>query len=84
MLLAALLNILGHDNRGDLPTEVLLMAAYGETELTDRPLTTAVERMIPTRNFSRGQSLMELLTPRELSQTTETRPPATTKEFGRL
>ena len=41
-------------------------------------LTTAVERVIPTRNFPRGQSLMELLTPRELSQTTETRLPATT------
>ena len=41
-------------------------------------LTTAVERVIPTRNIPRGQSPMELLTPRELSQTTETRPPATT------
>ena len=30
MLLTALINILGHDNRGDRPTEVLLMAAYGE------------------------------------------------------
>ena len=30
MLLAALINILGHDNRGDRNTEVLLMAAYGE------------------------------------------------------
>ena len=32
MLLAALKNILGHDNRGDCPTEVLLMAVYGERE----------------------------------------------------
>ena len=40
-------------------------------------LTTAVERVIPTRNIPRGQSPMELLTPRELSQTTETRLPAT-------
>ena len=32
MLLAALINILGHDNRGDRPTEVLLMAAYGKEE----------------------------------------------------
>ena len=39
---------------------------------------TAVERVIPTRNIPRGQSPMELLTPRELSQTTETRLPATT------
>ena len=30
MLLVALINILGHDNRGDRPKEVLLMAAYGE------------------------------------------------------
>ena len=44
-------------------------------------LTTAVEKVIPTRNIPRGQSPMELLTPRELSQTTETRLPATT---GRL
>ena len=39
---------------------------------------TAVERVIATRNTPRGHSPMELLTPRELSQTTETRPPATT------
>ena len=44
-------------------------------------LTTAVERAIPARNIPRGQSPMEFLTPRELSQTTETRLPATT---GRL
>ena len=39
MLLTALINILGHDNRGDRPTEVLLMAAYGERErgVLDRP-----------------------------------------------
>ena len=38
MLLAALINILGHDNRGDRPTEVLLMAAYGERgRVLDRP-----------------------------------------------
>ena len=29
MLLTALINILGHDNRGYRPTEVLLMAAHG-------------------------------------------------------
>ena len=34
-------------------------------------LTTAVERAIPTRNIPRGQSPMELFTPREMSQTTE-------------
>ena len=33
----ALINILGHDNRGDRPTEVLLMAAYGERGVLDRP-----------------------------------------------
>ena len=44
-------------------------------------LTTAVEKVIPTRNVPRGQSSMELLTPRELSQTTETRLPATTGQM---
>ena len=39
-------------------------------------LTTAVEKVIPARNIPRGQSPMELLTPREMSQTTETRLPA--------
>ena len=34
MLLTALM---GHDNRGDHPTEVLLMAAYGERGVLDRP-----------------------------------------------
>ena len=37
MLLTALINILGHDNRGDQPTEVLLMAAYGERGSTRPP-----------------------------------------------
>ena len=37
----------------------------------------AVERVIPTMNIPSGQSPMELLTPSELSQTTETRLPAT-------
>ena len=37
MLLTALINILGHDDRGDRPTEVLLMAAYGERRVLDRP-----------------------------------------------
>ena len=37
ILLVALINILGHDNRGDRPTEVLLMAAYGERGVVDRP-----------------------------------------------
>ena len=37
MLLAALINILEHDNRGDRPTEVLMMAAYGERGVLDRP-----------------------------------------------
>ena len=34
--------------------------------------------MIPTRDIPRGQSPMELLTPRKLGQTTEVRPPDTT------
>ena len=37
MLLTALINILGHDKRGDCPTEVLLMTAYGERGVLDRP-----------------------------------------------
>ena len=37
MLLVALKNIIGHDNRGDRPTEVFLMAAYGEQRVLDRP-----------------------------------------------
>ena len=37
ILLTAMINILGHDNRGDRPTEVLLMAAYGERVVLDRP-----------------------------------------------
>ena len=37
MLLTALINILGHDNRGNRPTEVFLMAAYGERGVLDRP-----------------------------------------------
>ena len=41
-------------------------------------LTTAIEKVIPARDIPRGQSPMELLTPREMSQTTETRLPAET------
>ena len=40
-------------------------------------LTTAVERLITTRNIPRGQFPTEVLKPRELSQTTEKRLPAT-------
>ena len=40
--------------------------------------TTAVEKVIPARSIPSGQSPMELLTPREMNQTTETRPPTTT------
>ena len=32
-----MINIVGHDNRGDRPTEVLMMAAYGERRVLDRP-----------------------------------------------
>ena len=35
MLTAALTNILGHDNRGDHPTEVLLMSAWGQQGVLD-------------------------------------------------
>ena len=37
ILLVALINILGHDNRGDRPTEVFLMTAYGEQGVLNRP-----------------------------------------------
>ena len=37
MLLVFLINILGHDNRGNRPTEVSLMAAYKERGLLERP-----------------------------------------------
>ena len=37
MLLVAFIIILGHDNRGDCPTKVLLMVAYGERGVLDRP-----------------------------------------------
>ena len=37
MLLVALTNILGHDYCGERPTEVLLMAAYGQQGVLDRP-----------------------------------------------
>ena len=40
-------------------------------------MTTAVEKVMPSRSIPRGQSPMELLTPREMSQTTETQLPAT-------
>ena len=41
-------------------------------------LTLAAEKVMPARSFPRGQSPMELLTPREMSQTTETRLPTAT------
>ena len=41
-------------------------------------MTTSIEKVIPARDIPRGQSPMELLTPREMSQTTETRLPAET------
>ena len=40
-------------------------------------MTTAVVKVIPARIVPRGQSPMELLTPRQLSQTTEVRLPTT-------
>ena len=38
MLLVAFIIILGHDNRGYRPTKVLLMVAYGEGGVLDRPI----------------------------------------------
>ena len=37
ILLVALTNILGHDNRGDRHSEVLSMGAYGQQGVLDRP-----------------------------------------------
>ena len=37
MLTADLTQMLGHDNCGDRPTEVLLVAAWGEQGVLDRP-----------------------------------------------
>ena len=37
IMLTALINILGHDNRGDRSTEDLLMAEYGERGVLNRP-----------------------------------------------
>ena len=36
-MLVALINILMHDNRGDRPLKVFLMAAFGESGVLDRP-----------------------------------------------
>ena len=44
VLLVALTNILGHDNRGDRPTEVFLMAAYGQQGVLDRPNIRVMRR----------------------------------------
>ena len=38
MLLVALIKLLGHDNRGERPTEVLLIVAYAERGVLDRPI----------------------------------------------
>ena len=43
MLTTALTNILGYDNRGERPTEFLLMAAWGEQELLDTPRSASYE-----------------------------------------
>ena len=44
IFLAALINILGLDNRGDRPTEVLLMAAFGERGVPDSPNMRVMRR----------------------------------------
>ena len=44
MLLTAVTNILGHDNRGDRLTEFLLMVAYGERGVLDRPNIIVMRR----------------------------------------
>ena len=56
MLLTALINILAHDNRGNRPTEVLLMAAYGEKGILDRPNMRV--RVMRWRNGARSGSAL--------------------------
>ena len=46
MLLTALINILGHDNRGDRPTEVLLMAANEKLRSTKKELDEMTRSML--------------------------------------
>ena len=54
MLLVVLMNILGHDNRGDSPTEVLLMAAYGQQGVLDHTNM----RVMTWRNGALSGSIM--------------------------
>ena len=54
MLLVALINISGHDNRGERPTEVLLMTAYGEQGVLDHPNM----RVVRWRNWSLSESYL--------------------------
>ena len=42
MLMAALTNILEHENRGERPTQVLLIAVWGEQGVLDHPSLCAV------------------------------------------
>ena len=62
MLTAAITNILEHDNRGDRPTEVLLMAIWGQQEVLDRPSLRVMrwrkgalyEDVVTTRTYQPG------------------------------
>ena len=56
MLTAALTNILGHDNRGDHPTEVFLMPAWGQQGVLDR---SSLRFMRPRNVALSGSDLAE-------------------------
>ena len=61
MLLTALINILAHDNRGgNRPTEVLLMAAYGERELNLAPMRMRGRAELPQASLILNSVKQEL------------------------
>ena len=79
MLLTALINILEHDNRGDRPTEVLLVAAYREIRVIDRP-NMKVKRVRKKEDVQTNEIMQDLdetteeleKTRRELDEMTKT------------
>ena len=79
MSLVALVNILGHDNRGDRPTEVLLMAAYGERGVLDRPNMRVMRWLNGTLSVNDlanepGLGISRTYQPGEMPLPTKTRP----------
>ena len=62
MLLTALINILGHDNRDNKKQgqEIERLRQDYKEQSEQMALTTALEKVIPARSIPRGQSPMEL------------------------